>query len=264
MLLFRLMSHRGKHLPAAEDSYVLITGASSGIGQAIAVRLSNDSRLVLHGRDSQRLEETRSRCAHPNRHLIWQYDLNETGELAQNLCDFIKQKAFGIECFIHSAGILKILPIRNVDRETLDEVMNVNFVSASTIISQLVKKKVNGQRLRSVLLISSIASNFGAPGFSMYSASKGALDGLMRALAIELAPAVRVNSLLPGGIRTPMTAEMLADPEVKAKFDRDYPLGVGEVDDIVNAAVFLVSEQAKWITGQQIVVDGGRTANISI
>ena len=258
------MTHTGETLPAADDSYVLITGASSGIGQAIAVRLSNESRLVLHGRDPQRLEDTRSRCAHPDRHLIWTYDLRETGGLAQNLCDFIKEKAIGIEGFIHSAGILKILPIRSVDCETLSEIMNVNFVSASAIISHLVKRKVNGQRLRSVLLISSIASKFGAPGFSMYSASKGALDGLMRALAIELAPAVRVNSLLPGGIRTSMTAEMLADPEVQAKFDRDYPLGLGEVDDIVNAAVFLVSEQAKWITGQQIIVDGGRTANISI
>ena len=61
-----------------------------------------------------------------------------------------------------------------------------------------------------------------------------------------------------------MTAEMLADPEVQAKFDRDYPLGLGEIDDIVNTAIFLVSAQAKWITGQQIIVDGGRTANISI
>jgi NAD(P)-dependent dehydrogenase (short-subunit alcohol dehydrogenase family) len=258
------MSHVGETLATADDLYVLITGASSGIGQAIAVRLSNESRLVLHGRDVQRLEDTRSRCAHPDRHLIWPYDLRETGGLAQSLCDFIKQKSIGIESFIHSAGILKILPIRSVDCQTLGEVMNVNFVSASAIISHLVKKKVNGQRLRSVLLISSIASNFGAPGFSMYSARKGALDGLMRALAIELAPAVRVNSLLPGAIKTPMTTEMLADPEVQAKFNRDYPLGLGEVDDIVNAAIFLVSEQAKWITGQQIIVDGGRTANISI
>lgn len=258
------MSHRGETLSAAEDSYVLITGASSGIGRAIAIRLSNQSRLVLHGRDVQRLEDTRSQCAQPDRHLIWPYDLRETGGLAENLCDFIREKAAEIESFIHSAGVLKILPIRSVDCQTLGEVMNVNFVSASTIIGQLVKKKVNGQRLRSVLLISSIASNFGAPGFSMYSASKGALDGLMRSLAVELAPAVRINSLLPGGIRTPMTAEMLADPEVKAKFDRDYPLGLGEVDDIVNAAVFLVSEGAKWITGQQFIVDGGRTANISV
>jgi NAD(P)-dependent dehydrogenase (short-subunit alcohol dehydrogenase family) len=257
------MSHTGETL-RADDSYVLITGASSGIGQAIAVRLSNESGLVLHGRDVQRLEDTRNRCAHPDRHLIWPYDLRETGGLAQSLCDFIKLKVIGIESFIHSAGILKILPIRSVDCQTLGEIMNVNFVSASAIITQLVKKKVNGQQLRSVLLISSIASNFGAPGFSMYSASKGALDGMMRALAIELAPAVRVNSLLPGGIRTAMTAEMLADPEVEAKLDRDYPLGLGDVDDIVNAAVFLVSERAKWITGQQIIVDGGRTANISI
>ena len=164
------MSHSGKTLPAADDSYVLITGASSGIGQAIAVRLSNESRLVLHGRDLQRLEDTRNRCAHSDRHLIWPYDLKDSDGLAQSLCDFIQQKSIGIESFIHSAGVLKILPIRRLwTAKTLGEVMNVNFVSASAIISQLVKKKVNGRRLRSILLISSIGSNFGAPGFSMYS-----------------------------------------------------------------------------------------------
>ena len=86
----------------------------------------------------------------------------------------------------------------------------------------------------------------------------------MRALCVEMAPVVRVNSILPGAIRTPMTDGLLAEPDVVSKLARDYPLGLGETDDIVSAAEFLVSDQARWITGQQIVIDGGRTANISI
>ena len=251
-------------MPDDQILHTLITGASSGIGQAIAICLSGERRLILHGRDTERLNQTRARCVDPDRHLIWSYELREIAGLARSLGGLIADNGIGIECFVHSAGLLKILPIRTVDHEALAEVMNVNFVSAVEIVSLLVKKRVNRQQLKNVLLISSIISNFGAPGFSMYSASKGALDSFMRGLAVELAPAIRVNSILPGGIRTAMTDSMLADPEVMTKFARDYPLGIGELDDIANAAEFLVSDRSRWITGQQIVIDGGRTVNISI
>lgn len=251
-------------MPDDRTSYTLITGASSGIGHAIAVRLSGQRRLILHGRDLERLNQTRAHSENPGLHLIWPYDLREIDGLAKSLGGLIADNGIALECFVHCAGLLKVLPIRSVEHRSLAEVMNVNFVSAVEIISLLVKKKVNHQQLKNILLISSIISNFGAPGFSMYSASKGALDSLMRNLAVELAPAVRVNSILPGGIRTSMTDGMLADPEVMAKFERDYPLGIGELDDIANAAEFLVSDRSRWITGQQMVIDGGRTVNISI
>lgn len=248
----------------ADNLYTLITGASSGIGKALAIRLSGARRLILHGRDSRRLTETLSNCANPDRHLIWPFDLLELCRLAQSLAAFMAEKEISVECFVHSAGVLKILPIRSVDYRVLGEVMNVNFVAAVEIISLLVKKKINHQHLKDILLISSIASKFGAPGFSMYSASKGALDSLMRSLAVELAPRTRVNSILAGGVKTAMSEGLLAEPDVMAKFVRDYPLGIGEPDDIVNAAEFLVSGQARWITGQALIVDGGRAINISI
>lgn len=251
-------------MPDHPSLYTLITGASSGIGQAIAIRLSGERPLILHGRNEDRLRETRDRSADPEKHLIWSYDLRDVDGLASSLGALLAQNGIAINCFVHSAGLLKILPLRVVDHKSLAEVMNVNFVSAVEIASLLVKKKINRQELRNIVLISSIISNFGAPGFSMYSASKGALDSLMRNLAVELAPNVRVNSILPGGIRTSMTESMLSDPEIMAKFERDYVLGLGELDDIVNAVEFLVSDRSRWITGQQMVIDGGRTVNISI
>jgi NAD(P)-dependent dehydrogenase (short-subunit alcohol dehydrogenase family) len=251
-------------MPDADNLYTLITGASSGIGKALAIRLSGARRLILHGRDSRRLNDTLAHCANPDHHFIWPYDLLELCGLAQSLAAFMAEKGIFVECLIHSAGVLKILPIRSVDYRVLGEVMNVNFVAAVEIVSLLVKKKVNRQHLKDILLISSIASKFGAPGFSMYSASKGALDSLMRSLAVELAPRTRVNAILAGGVRTPMVGDLLADADVTAKFARDYPLGLGEPDDVVNAAEFLVSGQARWITGQALVVDGGRAVNISI
>jgi NAD(P)-dependent dehydrogenase (short-subunit alcohol dehydrogenase family) len=244
--------------------YTLITGASSGLGEAIAARLSQERRLILHGRDTARLQAALARCAQPERHLLWLYDLRDVAGIAPGLGALIAGHGIGVECVVHSAGVVKILPVRNVDHKTLDEVLKVNFISAAEIVSLLVKKRVNQQHLQAIVFISSLSSRFGAPGFSMYCASKGALDGFMRALAVELAPRVRVNSILPGLIRTRMTSEMLADPEVAAKLERDYPLGLGNPEDIVNAVEFLTSDRARWITGQEVVVDGGRTVNISI
>ena len=85
----------------------------------------------------------------------------------------------------------------------------------------------------------------------------------MRALAVELAPAVRVNSILPGAIDTPLAAAAFSDAEIMEKFQRDYPLGVGQPSDIAEAIRFLLSQEARWWTGQEIVVDGGRTVNLS-
>ena len=86
----------------------------------------------------------------------------------------------------------------------------------------------------------------------------------MRALALELAPGVRVNSILPGAIRTAMSNEAFGDPEILAKLQRDYPMGPGESADIADAIEYLLSPKARWMTGQQLVVDGGRSVNMSI
>jgi len=127
----------------------------------------------------------------------------------------------------------------------------------------LVKKNVNQRQLRSIVFVSSTASMFGAKGFNLYCASKGALDSLMRALAVELAPEIRVNSVLPGGVRTAMTQSMFEDPQLAERLESQYPLGAGRASDVAAAVRFLLSDEARWITGQQLVVDGGRTANIS-
>ena len=156
------------------------------------------------------------------------------------------------------------LPMRSVDYSVAQEIMNVNFFSAAEIVHVLLKRKVNGQRLTDILFISSIWSRFGARAHSAYCASKAALDGLMRALALELAPGIRVNSILPGAIRTSMAAEAFADPIIVDKLNRDYPLGLGKPDDIADAIEFVLSQKARWLTGQEIVIDGGRTVNMSL
>jgi NAD(P)-dependent dehydrogenase (short-subunit alcohol dehydrogenase family) len=241
----------------------LITGASSGIGREIAVRLSPGRKLILHGRDVQRLEETRSRCAQSAGHTIWAMDLGKTSEIEAGLSGLLAGEGLAVACFVHCAGLLKVLPMRNMDLVTAEEMMRVNFLSAVELVRLLLKRSLNHRLLRNVLFVSSTASQFGARGFNLYCASKGALDSLMRALAVELAPDIRVNSVLPGGVKTPMTGAMFNDPELASRMAAGYPLGVGEPSDIAAAVQFLVSDQARWITGQQLVVDGGRTINVT-
>lgn len=245
------------------DSLVLVSGSSSGIGRDMAVQLSRHYRLILNGRDIHRLEETRGCCINPDEHIIWQYDLSDADHLGDELASLLKQHSINVSSFVHCAAQLTILPLRSQTLDMIRANMNVNFLSAVEIVKTLTKKRVNVHELRSVVFISSIASNFGAKGFSTYSASKAALDGLMKSLAVEMAPAVRFNSVLPGAVKTPMTADIFDNPEIAAKFQRDYPLGVGLAEDVINMVEFLISEKARWITGQQFIVDGGRTTAIS-
>jgi NAD(P)-dependent dehydrogenase (short-subunit alcohol dehydrogenase family) len=245
-------------------TYTLITGASSAIGRAIAARLSRSRRLILHGRDLARLEETRQACAEPASHLPWTCDLRNAANVAPALGALVSSRAAGVDGFVHCAGLVHVLPARTATLGAIQDSLSVNYIAAQQIIATLLKKRVNRVPLRSVVLISTIWSRYAARGHSLYCASKAALDGMMRSLALELAPQVRVNSILPGAVPTPMAKSAMSDPEIMSKLQRDYPLGLGRPEDIAAAVEFLMSEDARWITGQEFVVDGGRTVNMSL
>ncbi|MDR2085183.1 MAG: SDR family oxidoreductase [Bacteroidales bacterium] len=243
--------------------YILVTGASSGMGREIAIKLSEYNNIILNGRDLERLEETKNHCSSSHTHLIWQYDLFNVEDVEQSLIEFLKVNDIKVNKFVHCAGFMSTYPLKMVNLSLIQKTFNVNVFSALLITKVLSNKKVNEKSLSAVVLISSNISNFGAKAFSAYGASKGALDSMMRSLAVELAPNVRVNSVLPGGVRTTMTEHMYQDEELISRMASSYPLGLGDVTDIYEVVNFLLSEKAKWITGQQITVDGGRTINIS-
>lgn len=248
---------------SSQPSCTLVTGASSGIGRAIAARLAGSRRLLLHGRDNARLEEARAVCMRPESHLLWTNDFRNAAQVAPALTELLTGQGIAVDGLVHCAGLVHVLPARSASLEAVLESLNVNYIAAQQIIATLLKKRVNPGRLRSVVVISSIWSQFGARGHSIYCASKAALDGMVRALAVELAPDVRVNSVLPGAVRTPMAEAALADPIIAERLRQEYPLGLGQPADIAAAVEFLMSEDARWITGQQFVVDGGRTVNMS-
>ncbi|MDR0605450.1 MAG: SDR family oxidoreductase [Bacteroidales bacterium] len=244
-------------------NYLLLTGASSGVGREIAVYLSADYNLILNGRDQTRLQETLNCCNKKNHHLIWQHDLSDTNTIEHSLTQFILDNECLIQGFIHSAGYMKLIPLKMVTVNLFQTTFNVNVFAPVIIAKILTKKKLNKDCLKNIVLISSNISKFGAKASSAYGASKSATDGLMRCLAIELAPNIRVNSVLPGGMRTAMTAQIYENQDVVDRMNATTPLGEGTVKDIPGVVHFLLSNESRWITGQQITVDGGRTINIT-
>jgi NAD(P)-dependent dehydrogenase (short-subunit alcohol dehydrogenase family) len=246
-----------------QKSYILITGSSSGMGREIAVQLSSRYNIIINGRDRERLLQTIESCDGNNSHLIWQYDLANLEAIEESFIKFMEENNCVISNFVHSAGYMKTIPLKMINAELFQTTFNINTISAAILTKLLMKKKVNHGMLKSIVFISSNISNFGAKAFSAYAASKAATDGLMRCLAVELAPEVRVNSVLPGGLRTGMTEHMYENTELIERMNSTYPLGPGKTRDIYSAVNFLLSDDARWITGHQLVVDGGRTINIT-
>lgn len=245
------------------NGYILITGASSGIGHHIAVNLSQNYNLILNGRNDETLETVIEQCTNRENHLKWVHDLNDVQEIEGSLQAVISKSSSTIDGLVHCAGFLKMLPLKSISLAHLEQTMNINYNAAVIMLKTLISKKINSGALKNVIFISSTASIRGAKAFNIYSGAKGALDSLMRSLAVELAPKVRLNSILPGGIQTKMTEHIFSDGELLERMAKDYPLGLGEPKDIFEMVDFLLSDKSRWITGQQFVVDGGRSINIS-
>ncbi|MEG2070282.1 MAG: SDR family oxidoreductase [Bacteroidales bacterium] len=245
------------------NKYLFVTGASSGIGREMAVKFSENYPVIVSGKNKERLEQTLQMCSNKHQHLIWQYDLENIENIESDLSAFLLDNQVAVSYFIHCAGYMKVYPLKMLTAALFSTMFKVNVLSAAMMVKVLTNKKTNNKALKNAVFISSNISNFGAKAFSAYSSSKAALDGLMRSLAVELAPAVRINSVLPGAVQTAMTAHMYEDEQLINRMKADYPLGLGNVEDIYQAVRFLLSDEARWITGQQLTVDGGRTINIT-
>jgi NAD(P)-dependent dehydrogenase (short-subunit alcohol dehydrogenase family) len=241
-----------------EGKTILVTGASSGIGRAIAILLSSyGADVIVTGRNKENLSETLGKLTTSGSFAV-EADLTAEMDVA-NLVGSIQH----VDGVVFCAGIVEYLPVKFLTREKIDKTFNLNFVSQVLLTQALLKqKKVNNNS--SLIYISSIAGKLGVAGTAMYASSKAALSGFVRVLAVELAGRkIRVNALSPGIVRTPMTSnsELAFTKEDLDNDEKKYPLGYGDVKDVANYAAFLLSDVSPWITGTDLILDGGFTLN---
>jgi NAD(P)-dependent dehydrogenase (short-subunit alcohol dehydrogenase family) len=234
----------------------VVTGASSGIGFACAQAMSEaGAKVVLVGRDRARLEECAEGCGE---RLVVEVDLVDDDAPARIVDQTLE--AFGsLNVLLHMAGIFWPKPIVEAPLEDFDMQWRVN-VRAPYALTQVALPHMG--RDDTVIFVSSIAGQIAFPNSSAYCATKGAVEQLTKALAVELAPqGIRVNSIAPGNIRTPMNEEMLKSKDYEQMYLDGTPYGrVGVVEDIAPLAVFLASDAARYIHGESILVDGGWAA----
>lgn len=246
-----------------EGKTILVTGAASGIGRQCAIDFASaGANLVLLDLNAEKLEETRLMCIkYGTRCFAQACDLTDSETLP-----YIVEKAVveigPINGLLHAAGIEKTLPFNKFTTADYERIYSINVISAMNLVSILSKKKNRGENAKYVL-IASITAIIGRPGVNAYAASKGALISAVKTMALELAPkGVTINCISPGTILTPLMECMLStlSEEQRAERVSGFPLGLGRPSDISATAMFLMSEGARWITGQNIVVDGGYTS----
>ncbi len=243
-----------------EGSNILVTGASSGIGRHCAFILGKrKANLYIVGRNVERLEQTRIQAG-TNCEII-ECDLTKIdAQFEQRIIEIAKTKKFS--GFIHCAGMETLAPIRYFEESDFWNTIESNLLSAFKIASLFSRKNIleNGS---SMVFCSSIAAMVGQPGHSVYAASKGGLISMVKSLSIELAPRkIRVNCVSPGLVQTDMFEKMkerLTSEQIE-KIHSEYPLGLGKPEDVAHAICFLISQDSGWITGINLVVDGGHTA----
>ena len=232
---------------------ILITGASSGIGKEVAINASKaDAQLIITGRDKSRLEETYS-MLEPNKHQLIIADLSSE-EGIKKLTSEIPL----LDGVIHSAGIIKRVPLKLISEKSLNELMRINFFAPALLTRSLSKQKLLKDEA-SIVFISSVASSFASLGNIMYMSSKGAINSFMKGIAFELASfGIRANAIQPGMIKTHLTTA-IPDEEIRKDIQR-YPLGrYGTPEEVAYAAIYLLSDATKWMTGSILTIDGGLT-----
>lgn len=237
---------------------IIITGASSGIGRAVAINLSNlGANCILIGRDLDKLNEVQEKCNSPS--LIIVADLNDF-----TIYEDIVEKSFktfgAIYGFVHSAGIEQTILLQQIKIDDVKKLFNINVFSAIEFARIICKKKFKSEN-QSFVLISSIMGVVGNKALVSYSASKGAIISMVKSMALELASkGVRVNAVSPGHISDSEMSKKKEENLSKEAIDlivKNHPLGLGQCSDVAETTYFLLSENSRWITGQNIIIDGG-------
>jgi NAD(P)-dependent dehydrogenase (short-subunit alcohol dehydrogenase family) len=243
--------------------HIVITGASSGIGRACAVLFAaRGAGLSLLGRDQDRLQETLALTGQPHNHTCFNVDLTDHEKVAETVRNIVDGRG-PVAGIVNCAGISTTLPVNAMSEEKMEYFLRTNVVGPVNLTRHFLKQSNFSDKGGSVVFISSVMGIAGEKGKTLYSMTKGALVSTVRSMAIELAERrIRVNAVSPGVVDSPMSKSAVysRNEEALNKIRALHPLGLGEPVDVANTCLFLISDASKWITGTNIIVDGGYLA----
>lgn len=237
---------------------ILVTGASSGIGRATAIECSRlGATVILTGRNEERLAETLNLLdISENKHFSIAADLTQQASIAELVSNLPQ-----LDGCVNNAGIGKITPVQFISENDLEHIFHLNCFAPILLTKELVRKK-KLYNSSSLVFVLSIAGNFNIlPGNSIYGSAKTGLSAFVKYAALELAgKGIRCNSVSPGMINTPFIQNQAYSEEDKQKDMSFYPLKrYGEPSEVAHAIIYLLSDAASWVTGTNLVIDGGRS-----
>lgn len=236
----------------------IVTGGNSGLGFATAKKLCNNGiKTYIIGRTKEKTEQACNEIG-PNAIPVI-FDLNNLEGIPSMIAEITKEAS--IDILVNNAGINLKKEITDVSDEDFLSIIHTNLLSVFAISREVIKNMKENKK-GSIVNISSMASQYGIPKVIAYSSSKGAIEAMTRAMAVELAPfGIRVNCIAPGFIKTKMSSAALDnDPERKNKVLGRTPMGyLGEPDDIADAVYYYATNESKYVTGTVLPVDGGNS-----
>ena len=249
----------------------LITGASSGIGQAIAIRLAQEGCNVAinYRKSAEEAKETESRAMQNAcnqvegcgvRSLLIQGDVSKEEDIL-NMVNKTVEMFGSLDILVNNAGIQKECPSHEVTAKDFDSVLAINLRGSFLCAREMIKHCLNENHPGIIINISSVHEIIPRPMYASYTISKGGMENLTKTLALEYAArGIRVNAIAPGATVTPINQDWIDHPEKKAIVESHIPMArAGSVEEVAAGVAFLASDEAAYITGQTLFIDGGLT-----
>jgi len=226
-----------------ENKNIIIVGASSGIGEGLVKKMSEKNTIFAYSRSKRNMDENQNVQFKSLDVTAEKIDLGELPDVIDGL--------------VYCPGTINLKPFRRLTEEDFVNDFRVNVTGAIKIIQQIYPNLRKSQSA-SIVMFSTVAVSVGMNFHSTVAASKGAVEGLVKSLAAEFAPKIRVNAIAPSLTDTPLAESLLSTDSRRENSANMHPLKrVGNIDDQVNAAIFLLGSESSWITGQILHVDGG-------